>query len=103
MREQEPMTKIIKQVRSGQITIPASFSERLGIGPDTLLQVTLMQGELRIRPVQATERVAGSPWLKELYDHLCPARAEATEKGYSDEEINTAIDQAVKAVRKSHV
>ena len=80
MSENEPMTKIIKQVRSGQITIPASFRERLGIGPDTLLQVTLMQDELRIRPVQATERVAGSPWLKELYDYFAPARAEAEER-----------------------
>jgi hypothetical protein len=41
----------------------------------------------------------GSPWLKELYDYFAPARQEAEEKGHSDEEINAAIDQAIKAVR----
>jgi hypothetical protein len=43
---------------------------------------------------------SGSPWLKELYDLFAPARAEAAK--YSEEEINTAIDEAVKAVREEY-
>ena len=94
------MTRIVRPLRSGQITIPASFREKLGITGDSLLQISLIQGELRIKPVRPTETAAGSPWLKELYERFAPVRHEA--ESYSEEEINTAIDQAVKAVRRSH-
>ena len=96
------LTKIVRPLRSGQITIPAEFREKLGIGPDTLLQVTLSQGELRIRPVSVTDRAAGSPWLKELFDLFEPVRREADAKGYTEEEIDLAIDEAVKAARQTH-
>ena len=43
---------------------------------------------------------AGSPWLKELYDLFAPVRQEAA--SYSEDEVNTAIDEAVQAVRRSH-
>ena len=102
MMEEEPITRIVRPLRSGQITIPAAFREKLGISSDSLLQITLVQGELRIRPVHTAETVAGSPWLKELYDYFAPVRREAEAKGYSEEEINTAIDQAVAAVRRQH-
>ena len=94
------MNKIIRPVRGGQITIPAQFRAKLGIEPETLLQVTLLQGELRIRPLNVRERVEGSPWLKELYDLFAPVRRET--KKYSEEEINKTIGKAVKAVRKAH-
>ncbi len=97
MKEGEPMTKIVRPLRSGQITIPASFRERLGITGDSLLQISLVQGELRIRPVRATPSAAGSVWLKELYDRYAPVRHEAA--GSSEEEVTSAIDQAIKAVR----
>ncbi len=41
----------------------------------------------------------GSSWLRELYDYFAPVREEALEKGYTEEEINAAIDEAVRAVR----
>lgn len=96
------MTKIVKSLRSGQLTIPADFRERLGINPDTLLQVTLMNGELRIKPIQVSDKTSGpgSPWLKEAYEAFAGVRKKMEK--YSEEEINGAIDQAVKAVRKSH-
>lgn len=94
------MTKIVKSLRSGQLTIPADFREKLGISEDTLLKITLMNGELRIRPVKAVESSGGSPWLKEAYDAFADVRKKMEK--YSEEEINEAIDQAVKAVRKSH-
>ncbi len=96
------MTKIVRPLRSGQITIPAEFREKLGIGPDSLLQVTLMQGELRVRPLSVSDHAAGSPWLKELYDRFAPVREEAMTKEYTEEEIDTAIEEAVKAVRQRH-
>ena len=48
-RNDDVLTKVIRPVRSGQITIPAEFRERLGIDADTLLQISLVSGELRIR------------------------------------------------------
>ena len=94
------MVKIIKPLRSGQITIPVDFREKLGIGTDTLLQIKLIEGELRIKPVQISDKPKGSPWLKELYDYFAPARKEAAK--YTEEEINADIDRAVKEVRKKH-
>lgn len=96
------MTQIIKTLRSGQITIPADFREKLGIGSDALLQISLMNGELRIKPVQISAKPQGSLWLKELYDYFAPVRKEIKEKGYSEKGINAVIDSAVKAVRAKH-
>ncbi len=98
MTEQKPVTRVVRQLRSGQITIPAEFRKRLGITEDSLLKLTLQDGEIHIRPVEVADTSAGSPWLKELYDLFAPVREEA--KKYSEEEINEAIDRAVKAVRQ---
>ncbi|HEY8692219.1 MAG TPA: AbrB/MazE/SpoVT family DNA-binding domain-containing protein [Chloroflexota bacterium] len=93
-------TRIVKPLRSGQITIPAEFRERLGITADSVLQMSLTEGELRIRPLEVTRRAAGSPWLKELYDLFAPVREEA--KQFSEAEVDAAIDSAVRAVRREH-
>lgn len=98
MREGEQMTRTIRALR-GQITIPAEFRRQLGMTEESLLQMTLVDGELRLRPVEAREQGKGSPWLKEAYDLFRPVRQEAIEKGYTEEEINTAIDEAIAAVR----
>lgn len=96
------MTKTIRFLRSGQITIPVDFREKLGIDSDTLLQISLMQGEIRLKPVRVSREVSqGSPWLKEAYDAFANVRKHMEK--YSEQEINDAIDQAVRAVRKSHV
>ena len=96
------MTKTIRFLRSGQITIPVDFREKLGIDSDTLLQISLMQGEIRLKPVRVSREVPqGSPWLKEAYDGFANVRKHMEKN--TEQEINDAIDQAVKAVRKSHV
>ena len=100
MSEHGRMTKLVRPLRGGQITIPAEMRRRLGITDDTLLRLTLDGSELRIRPVKTVETAAGSPWLKELYDLFAPVRAEAAE--HSDEEVDTAIDQAVEATRRRY-
>ena len=96
------MTKIIRPLRGGQGTIPADYREKLGINVDTLLQISLIQGELRIKPVKAVDIVGGSPWIKELYELFEPVRKEAIEKDYTEEKINTAIEKAVVAIRTKH-
>ncbi len=97
MPEAEPMTRIVRQLRSGQITIPSDFRRKLGIDEQSYLQITLAQGELRIKPVRVTGQPKGSAWLRELYDHFAPTREIAA--SHSEEEINADIDRAIADVR----
>ena len=94
------MIQVVRSLRSGQITVPVSFRQKLGIEPDSLLQIMLIGEELRIRPMRISDRAAGSVWYKELYDHFGITRQEA--KKYSEKNVNKTIDQAVKAVRSEH-
>jgi AbrB family looped-hinge helix DNA binding protein len=92
------MTQLVRPSQSGQITIPIEFREELDITEDTLLQVTIADGELHLRPIDLNEHEEQkSTWLQDLYELFAPIREEA--KGMSEEEINTAIDQAIRAVR----
>src|SRR5690348_3342932 len=92
------MTHIVRTLRGGQMTIPADMRRALGIGDETMLQLRLEKGELRVRPV----RVAGeqTQWFRELYEHFAPVRAEIGDHGVSEEEVERDIDAAVDAVRK---
>lgn len=91
-------TKLVRPLRSGQITIPAEFRAELEINEHTMLQVELVSGELHIRPVRVTQRGTGSEWVRELYDLFAPARKSAA--GKSNAEINADIEAAVTAVRR---
>lgn len=95
------MSKVVRSLRGGQITIPAEFRRALDIQDDTLLRLTLADGELRVRPIKMKEGT-GSPWLRELYEYFAPVRQEAIDKGLTEDEINEAIDRAVAAVRARH-
>ena len=102
MAERKRMTRTVRPLRSGQITIPADFRRELNITDDSLLQVTLEGDELRITKLRTAPAAAGSPWLAELYERFAPVRQEAVDAGYTEEEINAAIDQAVAGVRAKH-
>ena len=93
------MTRIVRQRGRGQITIPAEFRRELGIEPETMLAISVEGNELRIKPLHLTERTEGSPWFRELYELFAPVRQEAIDKGYTDEEINAWIDEALHASR----
>jgi hypothetical protein len=82
------------------MTIPADFRRELGIDTDTMLQVTLDDGGLRITPLRTSRGEPRSAWLQELYEQFAPVREEA--RALSESEINEAIDAAVKAVRSKH-
>ena len=100
MKQREPLTRVVRSLRSGQITIPAEFRRQLGIGENSLLQLTLSRGELRLRPIRVSDHPQGSPWLEHAYDAFAAVRAQTDQ--YSEEDINAAIDAAVQAVRESH-
>jgi bifunctional DNA-binding transcriptional regulator/antitoxin component of YhaV-PrlF toxin-antitoxin module len=99
MSETRSLTRIVRPLRSGQVTIPAEFRRRLGFDDDTLLRMTLAGGELRIVPLQVTEPDAGPDWLDELYDYYAPIRAEVAARGISEEEVKRDIDAAIAEVR----
>jgi bifunctional DNA-binding transcriptional regulator/antitoxin component of YhaV-PrlF toxin-antitoxin module len=93
-------TKLVRSLRRGQITIPAEFMRQLGITDDSVLQMTIRDGELRIKPVRVVDSEQGPAWFYELWEYFAPVREEADAKGYSDEEINAWIDEALAAVRR---
>jgi bifunctional DNA-binding transcriptional regulator/antitoxin component of YhaV-PrlF toxin-antitoxin module len=100
MPDEERIIRIVQPLRSGQITIPVEFRKRLGITDQTVLQVTLVGHELHIKPLAVEATAGNSAWFKDLYDYFAPVRAQA--RHMSEEEINTAIDQAMAAVRAKH-
>ncbi len=85
--------KLVKPLRSGQITIPIRFRKQLHIDEQTLLQIGVSGSELRIRPVRITSG-AGSPWFRELYELFAPVRKEASRRGGS--EIDRDVQKTVK-------
>ena len=99
MSQAARMTQIVRPWRGGQITIPAAFRRELGMDEETLLRLTLEDGELRMTPVRGNETGKGSPWLRELYEHFAPVREEILRRGISEEEVNADIDAAIAAVR----
>jgi bifunctional DNA-binding transcriptional regulator/antitoxin component of YhaV-PrlF toxin-antitoxin module len=91
-----PLTRIVRPLRLGQLTLPAEFRRRLGIGDDTLLQLTLQEGKIEIAPVVATP-IADTSWARELYALFAPVRQEA--EPMAEAEIDALIDEAVDEVR----
>lgn len=100
MAERNRVTRIVRPLRNGQITIPADFRRQLDITDESLLQISVAGQELHIRVLRAT--TAGSPWLADLYARFAPVRQEAAERGLGEAEINDAIDAAVAAVRRGN-
>jgi AbrB family looped-hinge helix DNA binding protein len=88
-------TRIVRQLRHGQITIPKEFREALRLSDEDMLAVTLEDGKLQIETVKP--QATGSQWAKDLYDLYAPVRKSL--EGYTEQEINDAIDEAVRAVR----
>ncbi len=94
-----PLTRVVRPLRRGQLTIPAEFRRRLGIDDDTLLQLTLQEGKIEITPVVATP-VSEMAWARELYAVFAPVRKEA--QGMDEAEIDALIDEAVDEVRSQN-
>jgi AbrB family looped-hinge helix DNA binding protein len=99
MSQSTQMTKIVRSLRGGQVTIPAAFRKELGIGDDTMLRMTLTDGELHIKPVEVSEPTKGSPGLRALYEYFAPVREEILARGISQEELYADIDAAIAEVR----
>ena len=91
------MKKIVKQLRHGQITIPKDMREALGLDPDGLLSIELVDGKLEVQPVMVASKGKSSPWAREIYAMFAPVRKSL--KTHGEQEINQAIDEVVEGVR----
>ncbi|OQA11728.1 MAG: SpoVT / AbrB like domain protein [bacterium ADurb.Bin363] len=60
------MTKLVRPLSRGQITIPIEFRKKLGINTDTLLSLALKGNKIEITP--AVVREAGEEELREYTD-----------------------------------
>ncbi len=88
-------TRIVKQLRHGQITIPKEFREALGLSDEDLLSITLEEGKLEVAPVKVSAR--GLSWAKDLYEIFAPVRESVRRE--KEEEIDQAIEEAVREAR----
>ncbi len=91
------LTRLVRPLRNGQITIPAEFRRALHLDEGVMLQITLAGDELRIRPVKLADVESGSDWLHELYLMFAPVRQQAFE--YTEAEIDAAIAAALAELR----
>ena len=91
------MKKLVKQLRHGQITIPKEFREALELDESDMLSITLADGKLEVEPVRVAPKTVRADWVKELYEAYAPVREALKE--VPEDEINAAIDEAVREVR----
>ena len=86
--------------KKGQVTIPTDLRKKWGLAEGDLVAFIETDRGILISPQEAIATAAGSPWLQELYERFASVREEASH--VSEQEVNTAIDAAVSAVRKQH-
>lgn len=93
----EPKRKTGHMLRGGQVTIPIEFRRELGLEDDSLVEFTLTNGQLSVRPLEAKPK--GSEWLQDVYAAFEPVRREIREKGMTEEEVDSLIEEAFHDVR----
>jgi len=93
------MRKVVKQLRHGQITIPKELREAIGLDEDDMLAITVAGDRLEIEPMKVARKSKGSPWAKELYEMFAPVRESLGDR--SEEEVNKAIDEALREARET--
>lgn len=52
MREERVLSKLVRPLTKGQITLPIEFRRRLQIGSDTILRLTLKGGRIEVVPLR---------------------------------------------------
>ena len=91
--------RAVTSLYDGQLTIPVEFRELLGIEDNAALEVTLCDGELRLKVFDAAKRAQEAGPLVALYEYFTPVRDEVRRLGVSDEELHAEIDAAVAEAR----
>lgn len=52
MPSQKPLTKLVRPLARGQLTLPAEFRRRLKIDAQTILSLTLKRGHIEMVPLR---------------------------------------------------
>lgn len=97
--EAEANSKLVRPLRSGQVTIPVEFRRSLGIDGDTMLRISMVDGGLRIDPVRMEAQTPNSAWFRDLYEYYAPVREEIAKSGITQDELYAEIDAAIEEVR----
>lgn len=113
-KDVDPMSAaLIKLQRKGQMVIPRSLREEVGVSEGTLLKVAVIEGgQFLVTPQFAIDRVlltdrkkkTRKQVLQELAQVVTEIRQDAKEKGIdkmSQREINAAVTAARRAERKA--
>ena len=56
MRKDKPVTKLVRPLAKGQITLPIEFRRRLKIDAETILNLTLKDDRIEIVPLRSVPR-----------------------------------------------
>ena len=103
MQTTDQATTAVRFLLGDEIHIPEVFREQLGIDESTLLVLTTVDGELRIKPFHfnfnKNPSAEGSPGLRELYEYFAPVREDILASGVTQEELFADIDAAIEEVR----
>ena len=91
-------SRVIRQIRHGQITIPKEIRDDLELQPHDLLQISSDGLAIKIIVVKAEPKDTNSSWARELYGLFDPVRKDLGDR-YSEHEINDAIDHAIRGAR----
>lgn len=59
MREERPLSKLVRPLAKGQITLPIEFRRRLNIGAGTILNLTLKGGRIEMVPLRPVPQDQG--------------------------------------------
>ena len=93
-------TRLVRPLRNGQITLPAAFRHALDLDQAPMLQITLQDGELRIRPYHPDRLETGSTWLADLYRLYRPVRQKISASNALD--LDIVIDTLVARLQGGH-
>jgi AbrB family looped-hinge helix DNA binding protein len=105
------MTTLVKIHRKGQMTLPRSFRDAMGVDAGSLVELSLENGKAILSPQLTINRdiVTGIPknrkaLLKELAAAIADLRQDAKEKGIdkmTKRQINAAVEWARRDLRKN--
>jgi hypothetical protein len=81
------------------ILLPGDILRAAGLATETLLEVHVENGELRLIPASANAPEQRSNPFGDLYDYFAPVREDLLASGITDEELDAEIDAAIAEVR----
>lgn len=86
---------LIKMIRHGQVTLPAKFRDALQLKEGDYLEAVMQGNGIMLKPAVILDRNQAIKGLHQLM-----AEVQARNEGYTQEEVERDVAQAIRAVRK---